>query len=327
MTSVQPLVTVVIPTYNRRHLVGQAIDSALRQTYPNVEVIVSDDGSTDGTWEWLESCEVTLGKRVRRIRGPNSGPSGARDRGLRAADGEFVQFLDSDDVLALNKLELQLKAWRADGAGASAIICQGRLGAIESSWDSAQTIGALCGSADNYLDLLCSRVVHVMPTPAPLWQRQLLLAAGGWPRGLYHSEEWEFYIRLLLQRPRLVEVDEPLFWIRAHEGEQLSKDALSERQARSILSAHRLVVDALSRAGDLTEIRQIGLLQRLRTLYLNILRQELVGLVPEAESLITRLARDPRRRAFYLMLPVVRKALGNRFIPVIFDLTRRKASG
>jgi len=87
-------VSAVIPTYNRRAQVGAAIASVLQQTVPVDEIVVVDDGSTDGTAEWIGS---RYGAGVTVVRQQNAGVSAARNRGIRAAHGEWIAFLDSDD--------------------------------------------------------------------------------------------------------------------------------------------------------------------------------------------------------------------------------------
>ena len=96
----KPLVSVIIPAYNRAHTVAESIDSVQQQTYPNIEVIVVDDGSTDDT-------QAVLGKygtSIRNIRQENAGQVGARNRGIREARGDIITFLDSDDLLAADLL-------------------------------------------------------------------------------------------------------------------------------------------------------------------------------------------------------------------------------
>ena len=100
----QPLVSTIIPTYNRTAVVREAIDSVLGQTYPNVEVIVVDDGSTDSTQADLRR----YGNRIRVITQDNAGPSAARNRGIALARGELIAFLDSDDLWLPAKLERQV---------------------------------------------------------------------------------------------------------------------------------------------------------------------------------------------------------------------------
>jgi glycosyltransferase involved in cell wall biosynthesis len=110
-----PLVSVVIPSYNRASLVGDAIDSALAQTHRNTEIIVVDDGSTDDTDKIME--RYAANPRVRYLKHPtNRGIPAARNTGIRHARGEYIALLDSDDMWLPNKLETQLQVFRQDVA-------------------------------------------------------------------------------------------------------------------------------------------------------------------------------------------------------------------
>lgn len=106
---VRDLVSVIIPSYNRAYIVGQAIESVLRQTHEKVEVVVIDDGSTDDTATVVKAFD----DRVRYIYQPNAGIAVARNTGIAAARGEFVAFLDSDDEWLPWKVEAQLAVLRA----------------------------------------------------------------------------------------------------------------------------------------------------------------------------------------------------------------------
>jgi glycosyltransferase involved in cell wall biosynthesis len=101
------VVSVLIPTYNRAYCLARAINSALGQTYPHMEVLVVDDGSTDNTRKLVEGTYGADG-RVRYLYQLNRGVSAARNHGLREARGEYVAFLDSDDVWKPWKLQAQL---------------------------------------------------------------------------------------------------------------------------------------------------------------------------------------------------------------------------
>src|SRR5262245_46865272 len=102
-------VSVIIPTYNRAAFIATAVESALKQTRPPDEILVVDDGSTDGT----DSVLSEFRPPVRVIRQPNRGRSAARNTGLRAATGDAVIFLDSDDVLMPGCLESCVAALEA----------------------------------------------------------------------------------------------------------------------------------------------------------------------------------------------------------------------
>src|SRR5436305_4940478 len=108
--AVMKTVSVIIPAYNYARYIAEAIDGALAQTHAPLEVIVVDDESTDDTPRVLAG----YGDRIRTIRQPNGGAAAARNTGMAAARGEYVAFLDADDVWLPRKLELQLQRFEAD---------------------------------------------------------------------------------------------------------------------------------------------------------------------------------------------------------------------
>jgi len=114
----QPIVSVIIPTFNREGLLMRAVKSALSQTLTDIEVIVVDDGSTDGTGMLLASCQDV---RVRYHLLSHQGACAARNVGLALAQGKYIAFLDSDDVWLPNKLELQKR--QLEMSGADAVFC------------------------------------------------------------------------------------------------------------------------------------------------------------------------------------------------------------
>jgi glycosyltransferase involved in cell wall biosynthesis len=106
------LISVIIPVYNGRSYLAQAIDSALAQTYHRTEVIVIDDGSTDGSGELAKG----YGSSINYLYQENRGISAARNCGVAVAQGEFFAFLDADDVWLADKLQVQAGAFGADAA-------------------------------------------------------------------------------------------------------------------------------------------------------------------------------------------------------------------
>jgi glycosyltransferase involved in cell wall biosynthesis len=107
------LISVIIPTYNRAHLIKRSIDSVLSQTYKNLELIIVDDGSTDNTKEVIDSIND---ERLVYIKQKNQGASAARNKGIDIAKGKYIAFNDSDDVWHLDKLEKEITKLKENNA-------------------------------------------------------------------------------------------------------------------------------------------------------------------------------------------------------------------
>ncbi len=105
------LVSIIIPTYNAKQTIQKCLNSIINQTYPNIEIIVIDDGSQDGTAEWIESSYEGE-KRITLIKQENQGPSAARNNGMKQANGQYILFVDSDDFLSQNFIEEILKDYQ-----------------------------------------------------------------------------------------------------------------------------------------------------------------------------------------------------------------------
>lgn len=113
-----PLVSIIIPCYNAEAWVAQTLESALSQTWPNKEVLVINDGSNDAS---LEVVRRFAFRGVQVVTQPNEGAAAARNHGLRLARGDFIQFLDADDLLAADKIERQIRLLQA--VGDDCIVC------------------------------------------------------------------------------------------------------------------------------------------------------------------------------------------------------------
>lgn len=199
-----PLVSVIIPTYNRAHFLGQAIQSALDQTYPQVEVIVIDDGSTDDT----AAVVAGFGDRVRYVHQENSGVSAARNHGLRLARGATIAFLDSDDLLMPHKLETQIAYLEANPA----------VGMVYASHEFIHEDGRyhstcrLHPSSATYHRLLAECKIAL---PSVLVRRSVLNAVGGFDETMRIGEDIDLWVRIARHYPIGV-IEEPLARIRRH---------------------------------------------------------------------------------------------------------------
>lgn len=188
---VSPRVSVVIPTYNCDRFLPEAIDSVLRQTLTQLEIIVIDDGSTDQTAAILQAYQNRHGDRVRTVSRSNQGVSASRNHGIRLAQGEWIAFLDADDVFFPSKLEAQLH-----------IAAQNpQLGMIHSGWQRVDQTGQVLKLVEPWhqvprLDLEgWLRYKPVLPS-AMLFRRDWLLKAGGFDSRFSMSEDTELILRL-----------------------------------------------------------------------------------------------------------------------------------
>jgi len=206
-----PLVTVVIPTWNRLPMLREAVASVVAQTYPAWELVVVDDGSTDGTAAWVRSLGDPRIRVVERSRCAHVGR--LRNAGVRAGSGELVAFLDSDDAWLPRKLEAQVAAMRARGAR----WCYGRYEVMDAEGrPAARRAGefrALSGPIAREL-LMDHTDVCVVTL---LVERTLFEAAGGFsedPR-VRRREDWELHVRLAMRADALA-LDQALARIRDH---------------------------------------------------------------------------------------------------------------
>ena len=183
-----PLVSILIPCFNAEHLVAQAIESALAQTWPAKEVIVVDDGSTDGSPEVIRQFDG----RIRWETGPNRGGNAARNRLLDLSNGEWLQYLDADDYLRPGKVGAQIEFAREHpdceviySATASEIMQDGQLACEEHEIPEPHDPWILLAHWE------------LPQTGGPLWNKRALERVGGWRIGQPCCQEHELYFRLL----------------------------------------------------------------------------------------------------------------------------------
>lgn len=198
-----PKISVIIPTFNRAHLIAKAIESVLNQTITDFELIVVDDGSTDNTEEVVHSF---TDPRLRYLKQLNGGPSVARNAGIQAATGEFIAFLDSDDLFLPEKLSVQM-AKVVDNPAVGLVY---GLYLSNTEREGSLKVAGVCYPQLELRDLLLG--------PAFQWstvliRRALLEQAGGFDETL-GGEDWELTLRLALAGCQMVCVAEPVSIVR-----------------------------------------------------------------------------------------------------------------
>lgn len=220
--SSDPLVTIIIPSFNRAHIITTAVKSALDQTYQNIEVIVVDDGSSDNTEEILRTA-FPNDLRLRYYRHfPNRGGNYARNRGIDLARGEYVTFLDSDDTYLPTKVEKQVAATRTlDPTRPHVVQCQ--IMYIENG-KKPEYIAPITGkpSAQSAADYI---FLHHGESHMPL-----LLISTSHARAIRFNEQLpklqdcDWYIRVFDDNPEYAFVAEALAtYVTHHSDDQISK--------------------------------------------------------------------------------------------------------
>jgi len=201
-----PLVSVIIPVHNAADLVADGVASALNQTWPNCEVIVVDDGSSDDTVRRLEP----FGDSVRVIRQEHRGPAVARNTGLRAARGVWAAFLDSDDLWRPEKLARCMAALAAHPAAGVAYTAVW-IHELESGRRYLLPQYTRSGRMAEDLFLECRGV----NTSTLVVRRSCLDAIGGFDEELFRAQDWDLMLRLA-ERTDYLHVPEPLTERRLH---------------------------------------------------------------------------------------------------------------
>ena len=222
-----PAISVILPTYNRLPYLRQAVDSVLAQTFTDWELIIADDGSDEQTRAYLASCEPL--PRVRVILLPRLGNPGAvRNVALREARGEYIAFLDSDDLWMPSKLELQLAALQASTDCQWSYTDHIRINHAGDSINSQRNPGRVLHAGHIFEHLMKLQVGVAMPTV--MVKRQLLERVGGFDEQQGLHEDHQMWLRLSLMS-KICVLAEPLTCIRRHN-EHFGSDGIPSFQAR-----------------------------------------------------------------------------------------------
>jgi len=221
-------VSVVISTFNRGPRIQATLDSVLNQTAPLLEILVVDDGSTDETADWIEAH---YGKVVRVVRQRNGGVARARNRGWREAKGEWIAFLDHDDLFHPDKL------------ATLAPLLNGDAGVVVSRWreiENGQTIreSPIVSARRGAFDWLFGWNNPLVSMSVPLVRRASLESVGGFDPRHAPADDWDLWLRLAACQT-------PFAWSEAvttdyllHPGQQRRDEARMFRAVRRTLTRH-----------------------------------------------------------------------------------------
>jgi len=228
-----PLVSIVIPCYNAATYIGSAIESALEQTYKNVEVVVVDDGSRDGSLSVIRG----FGSRVVCEASAHRGGGAARNVGIQLARGELIQFLDSDDVLLEGKVARQVDLILSDKRSSV-------FGWYEHRYPSGGTETQEFKPPSSLLgDSVVLALRHIIQIEAPLHWTKNVRTLGGFDEKLPCNQDYDFNLRMAASGVRFV-----------YDGQQSSRNLRREGSVSSDrCRRHRVMLDVLSNSRRMLE--------------------------------------------------------------------------
>ena len=236
-----PFISVIIPTYNRSHCIAEAIDSVAGQSYKNHEIIVVDDGSTDDTARLLAGYDG----RLTALRMQHAGPSAARNAGIRAARGDYIAFLDSDDLWTPRKLEQQIGFFAKTP---DACICQ-----TQEIWiRNGMRVNPMKKHKkySGWIFKQCLPLCIVSPS-AVMLHRSIFDRVGLFDETLPACEDYDLWLRIAPHYPIYL-IDKPLI---------IKRGGHDDQQSRTVPTLDRLRIHALCKSlasGSLNEA-QYGL--------------------------------------------------------------------
>lgn len=212
-----PLISIIIPVYNRAHLISETLDSILAQTFKNWECIIVDDGSTDKTKEVVSEYVDKDGRfhfytrPVGKIKGPNS----CRNFGFEKSKGEFINWFDSDDLLLPTALEERLNSFEEN---TDVVIAKAEF------FDSVtgHKISENQILSDNLLvDYFTGKITYYVS--GPMWKKKFLLQQESlFDERITYLDDWDFNLRMIYQSPKIKFLNKILFRYRSHQN-SLSK--------------------------------------------------------------------------------------------------------
>jgi glycosyltransferase involved in cell wall biosynthesis len=236
-----PRVSIIIPTRNRADLLRQALASCVLQTWPEWEVIVVDDGSEEDIAAVVAEAQAEHGAATRRfvcVRQEKKNGNAARNNGLRHAAGEFIQYLDSDDLLHPEKLARQVR-YLEQHPDLDATIMLAEF-FYEIPGDS-RILWNMPSRADMEDDLDRFLIEDAVWSPGgPLWRKAAVARIGGWDERLTCWQDWEFHVKALCAGITYRHENGVGYYHRDHQGPRVSVGSMTVEKARTCFLAGKL---------------------------------------------------------------------------------------
>jgi glycosyltransferase involved in cell wall biosynthesis len=206
----QPLVSVLIPLYNKADYLEETLQSVLNQTYPNIEIIIVDDGSTDGS---LDIAKKYLSEHVRVFEQKKKGACAARNKAFELSKGDFIQYLDADDLLDKNKIDIQVKILSNNPdclvIGHGYELYEPSNGQKELTKRGFPNKDYTDSKSFILDDLYEAAIIHYWLMP-----RMIVEKTGGWDERISIYDDRDFYLRLVPLVPKIIFTEKAICYYR-----------------------------------------------------------------------------------------------------------------
>lgn len=314
----QPKVSIIIPLFNSEEYISRTLESCLAQTYQNIEIIIVDDGSTDKSLEVVKRYEKQ-DSRIKVYTQINSGASVARNKAFSFSSGDFIQYLDADDIIDSDKIRLQIEAL-ADFDNNT--ISFSKWGCFNNSiknvvWKYPPVNKNYDDTKQFLVDLWSSGmtvVVHSWLTP-----RFLVECSGGWNEKVSTNDDGEFFARIVKSANQIIFVEDSIVYYRKDNLQSLSKQ-VSRKAIQSNLGTFETYVSVMR-----NNLEDEGVRKSLAYVY----SKYLYNLYPEHKDLVKDVKRSLKLLGFDQPIyhPSNRYYLLSKFIGVHGVIRLRKLIG
>jgi glycosyltransferase involved in cell wall biosynthesis len=249
----KPLVSILIPAYNAEQTIGYTLESAIAQTWPRKEIIVTDDGSTDRTAEIVRRF---ASKGVALVSTENGGLSAAVNNAYRLSQGDYIQELDADDLLAPDKIERQLAALR-DGDSKRML--------LSSSWayfyyrtKSARFVRNSLWQDLSPVEWLLRKMCEGAHMQNATWlvSRELVETAGSWDAHLQYDQDGEYFARVVSKSEGIRFVPEARMYYRASSSNRISYIGTSNSKKDSLFRSMKMHMQHIRGLEDSERVRK-----------------------------------------------------------------------
>lgn len=323
--SAHPLVSVLIPAYNAQEWIAATIRSAMTQTWPNKEIIVVDDGSSDQTASVARQFEP---EGVRVVTKPNEGAAATRNQAFELSNGDYIQWLDADDLLSPDKIERQLASPGALGDKRLLLSCPWGYFSYRpeaANFEANSLFDDL--SPIEWLIRKMGENLH-MQTATWLTSRELTKAAGPWDTRMLSDDDGEYFCRVLLCSSGVRFVREARVYYRSVASSRLSFIGNSDRKMDAMLLSMKLHIRNLMSLEDSPRTRNVSL-NYIRTwapAFSPARGDILAELQSMARSLGGELGKPKLRQKFAWMEPIIGRQLAWRAQLALPHIKARVAS-